>query len=663
MGDKELEFESINEDLEEMIKNCEEEINNLRDSTLKRARTVKNQLISEKNNLDNSEEFPYTKELKKIKKLIKRKNNKYFQKLIKKLNEIIKKLSNLTNYQLCVDRINDDVYYKIKSYYLTNEIDIRFKKDKKLFTISKEEKMSDEEESLSIEDEEYNEDLPGLKNKNFNYAHNYFLDSQKDLPDPIENLKINHFESEKNIYYFEFDNIKYDGDCKFLGYVVKTYQIGNNKIDFLEEITIFENNFTKKVEKDFIYLIKVISQNEEGFSKNNKDYYLYPISKKRESQKLLINSLNEEIQIPLKTATNLVSCKKRKENLWEIKLNEQINLKFIDACSSTEFNSLTLLNNGMVLEWGLTFDENEGQTDNKEKKKKEIKKEEELNSKKVLELINVNHMCRILDKQIIRSVNTGTNFSGALTCQGELYTWGFNEVGQLGQNDFKTRKKPCLIKNTEYIKEFYCSYKNCAMTDFKKNTYIWGKNMSKKFLINSKKGLILKQQTKPHQNFPRKIDIKNLPIKNIKIGDQFYLIQTLTNDLYVLGDNKNGQLGFDTNNEILPFIDTAYFLKEVGKIIFFAVGKNFSIVKNKNGFFGFGSNEFGQIMKGFIGKDFRVPVEIDFGGVDEVFCTGFSTVKVYEECLEYFNGDFKCGIGCLANLKGNFDESFTLLEK
>lgn len=62
----------------------------------------------------------------------------------------------------------------------------------------------------------------------------------------------------------------------------------------------------------------------------------------------------------------------------------------------------------------------------------------------------------------------GENFSLALTNFGEVYSWGLNFKGQLGQSDFLKRADPTLINIDIKMKEIHAGYENACAIDQKK---------------------------------------------------------------------------------------------------------------------------------------------------------------------------------------------------
>ena len=51
------------------------------------------------------------------------------------------------------------------------------------------------------------------------------------------------------------------------------------------------------------------------------------------------------------------------------------------------------------------------------------------------------HRVKRIQGEVV-SASVGNNFGAALTTQGFLYSWGDNQVGQLGAGDFLSRSTP-----------------------------------------------------------------------------------------------------------------------------------------------------------------------------------------------------------------------------
>ena len=146
--------------------------------------------------------------------------------------------------------------------------------------------------------------------------------------------------------------------------------------------------------------------------------------------------------------------------------------------------------------------------------------------------IDCNKPIKILDN--ITSVSMGTLCCSAITSNNELYMWGLNEFGQLG--DGTTNDKYIPIKIMDHVKSVSsCSGNIAAITD-DGSLYIWGWNW---------KGQ-LGNGTADDEHSPIKI-MEN--VKSISLGDSFCGAITEDGSLYMWGSNTHGYLGDGTTND------------------------------------------------------------------------------------------------------------------
>ena len=125
-------------------------------------------------------------------------------------------------------------------------------------------------------------------------------------------------------------------------------------------------------------------------------------------------------------------------------------------------------------------------------------------------------------------------FSSAITNSGELYMWGDNQYGQLGNGTTKISLSPIKIMNN--IKSVYLSYgKSVAAISNLGELYMWGRNNC---------GQIGNGTCTTSSPSPIKI-MDN--IKSVSLGYNHTVAVTNSGDLYTWGYNDNGQLGDGSN--------------------------------------------------------------------------------------------------------------------
>jgi|GEM_PF-972336 len=150
--------------------------------------------------------------------------------------------------------------------------------------------------------------------------------------------------------------------------------------------------------------------------------------------------------------------------------------------------------------------------------------------------------------ETIIQVSAGDGHSLALTDAGNLYAWGGNGFGQLGDGTTTNRVIPIAVDRGEMpigetIIQIYAGYRHSlALTDAG-NLYAWGPNWNGQ----------LGDGTTTQRNTPVAVDRGVIPageiIVQISAGDSHSLALTDAGNLYAWGSNGQGQLGDNTTTE------------------------------------------------------------------------------------------------------------------
>ncbi len=133
---------------------------------------------------------------------------------------------------------------------------------------------------------------------------------------------------------------------------------------------------------------------------------------------------------------------------------------------------------------------------------------------------------KIMEK--VKSVSLGSAHSAAITETGDLYMWGSNEYGRLGDGTRKDKLTP--VKIMERVKSVSLGGAHSAAITETGDLYMWGGNWSGQ----------LGDGTKKDKLTPVKIMEK---VKSISLGNLYSAAITETGDLYMWGYSSNGQLG------------------------------------------------------------------------------------------------------------------------
>ena len=246
-------------------------------------------------------------------------------------------------------------------------------------------------------------------------------------------------------------------------------------------------------------------------------------------------------------------------------------------------------------------------------------------------------------RKIFTVISGGDGHSIAVTDEGKVYAWGNNDFGQLGLGDYyNNRKNPTLIdysnNDFNFLDETIISVSagyghSLALTDEGK-VYAWGYN------DYGQLGLGLGYTSFREVN-PTLIDYSNNDfnfldetIIGIAAGSFYSLALTDEGKVYAWGYNNRGQLGlgnsgFDTQREIPTLIDYSNndfnFLDET--IISIAAGEYHSLAVTDQGkVYAWGYNFQGQLGIGVSGSGIGV--------------SGSNAYRLNPTLIDYSNNDF-----------------------
>ena len=205
------------------------------------------------------------------------------------------------------------------------------------------------------------------------------------------------------------------------------------------------------------------------------------------------------------------------------------------------------------------------------------------------------HEPQMLQLSLIQQVACGEYFSICLSDNGELYSFGYNEFGQLGHGDIKNYyfpKKIEILKDVDFIECGGC-YSICKTLN--DSIYCWGANNHGQLGI----GNTIHQYT-PYQ-------CMNCPdnIVDIKCGMVHTLILTSNHEVFGCGSNALGQLGKTVDNIGNPIQK----IENLSDIIRIECGDIHSMcIDMNNNLYVFGDNKHGQLGLHDIDK-MRIPTK------------------------------------------------------
>jgi alpha-tubulin suppressor-like RCC1 family protein len=167
--------------------------------------------------------------------------------------------------------------------------------------------------------------------------------------------------------------------------------------------------------------------------------------------------------------------------------------------------------------------------------------------------------------ETIRNVAAGIGHSLAVTTTGQVYAWGSNLYGQLGDNTLANKSTPTLISfnglnnlnDGETMRDVVAGgeYSHAVTTNGR--VYSWGSN-NRGQLGDGTSGTSQNQNI-ANKSTPTLISFTGLQngetIRNIFLGNGHSLAVTTNNRLYAWGLNNSSQLGDGaTANKQMPIL-------------------------------------------------------------------------------------------------------------
>lgn len=220
---------------------------------------------------------------------------------------------------------------------------------------------------------------------------------------------------------------------------------------------------------------------------------------------------------------------------------------------------------------------------------------------------------KILQGKFITDIACGEWHSLVLTSSGELYAWGYNEFGQIGNgksNDCQLSPYKLNGFDGHKIKSISCgAYHSMALT-VNGLVYSWGSNDWGQ--------LGLPKVKESNNSVPQVINVKdhmNKPIKSSKImcGYEHSMFLSNRGDIYAFGRNDCGQIGNGNKimNQKVTKIETGYKFNDIA----LHASHNISIsISNKNVIFVWGQCG---------GENITCPKETEYKQLNDVFASVF----------------------------------------
>lgn len=221
-----------------------------------------------------------------------------------------------------------------------------------------------------------------------------------------------------------------------------------------------------------------------------------------------------------------------------------------------------------------------------------------------------------LDSCVITQVACGESHSLALNQWGHVYSWGSDSHGQLGHKlDGENQPVPKIIRAlaTTHVVQISCGKRHCLVLTNIGELYVWGANNHGQLGI----GKYSQSESTPTQ-------IKSLagiPIAFIVCGGDHSFAVSASGAVFAWGKNTFGQLGLNNDaSQVYPC--NLKTLKNV-KVSYISCGEDYSVFLTKDGgVFTCGSGSYGQLGHGSTSNEIlpRKVTELMGSTITQVTC-------------------------------------------
>ncbi|OQR94090.1 RCC1 and BTB domain-containing protein [Thraustotheca clavata] len=237
----------------------------------------------------------------------------------------------------------------------------------------------------------------------------------------------------------------------------------------------------------------------------------------------------------------------------------------------------------------------------------------------------------LFDKQVVKlSAGNGCEHVVAITDNGELYTFGYNARGQLGQGNTTPLSVPTLVEGLacKAVVKVSCSYFHTVAVTEENEVYAFGRNDFGQLGIPD---ALDKHVPHPIPFFSGK------KVLSVACGQYHTVVSLASGGVYAFGKNDYGQLGIDAPGvKSVPVLISAPLDTEV--VVHLACGYYHTTALTQSGkVYTFGRNDFGQLGLGHkynVYKPTLVSALNDFTIVD-IACGCYHTLALRDTGIVY----------------------------
>ena len=242
----------------------------------------------------------------------------------------------------------------------------------------------------------------------------------------------------------------------------------------------------------------------------------------------------------------------------------------------------------------------------------------------------------------VKSVSLSYSHSAAITTDGSLYMWGSNDNGQLGNGTTNNSSSP--IKIMDNVKSVSLGYAHSAAVTEDGVLYVWGFGTHGQIGNNT-----YSDNYRAHTELsPVKI-MEN--VASVSLGNHHSAAITTDGNLYVWGHNYYGQIGDGTTTR------RTYPVKIANNIAKVSLGRETTFAFTNDGaLYGWGYNYHGQLGNGTT-TNVSVPQKI----MSDVVMAAPSVLGAYTAILTSGGDVYTCGHNAQGQLgTGTTDNCYTL---
>ncbi|XP_037043609.1 probable E3 ubiquitin-protein ligase HERC4 isoform X1 [Bradysia coprophila] len=244
-----------------------------------------------------------------------------------------------------------------------------------------------------------------------------------------------------------------------------------------------------------------------------------------------------------------------------------------------------------------------------------------------------------LENYKIVQIACGVAHSMAMDEWGQVYTWGSNSRGQLGNDTTNYGPKPVKALATKHIVQIAAGQYHCLVLTNTGELYSWGANAYGQLGIGAVSEM---------SNSPMLItSLAGVPIAFITCGGNHSFAVSKSGSVFGWGKNLFGQLGVNDNID-RPYPTHLKTLRSLG-VRYVAAGDDFSVFLTSDGqVFTSGAGTYGQLGHGSVQNDYLPRMVVELMGT---ICTQISTGRRHTLTFVPSRGRiYGFGLGCSGQL-------------